>query len=113
RRSSRSTEPRALDDPRADRVNRGLDAVLDLELHQDACDVVLHRLRADEELRGDRRVALALRQQAKHLDLPLGETRVVPGGFLTLGRVLTQPGQHLGRDARRYRGLTRRGGADA
>src|SRR3954469_21793621 len=80
----------ALDDPRPDRVDRGLDAVLDLELHQDAGDVVLHRLRADEELRGDLGVAFALGQQPKHLDLALGQAGVRPSRLLAVARVLTQ-----------------------
>ena len=41
---------RVLDDPAADRVDGRLDAVLDLELHQDVRDVVLDRLRADVQL---------------------------------------------------------------
>ncbi len=51
--ASRAAAPRSaglLDDPAADRVDRRLDAVLDLELHQDVRDVVLDRLRADVQL---------------------------------------------------------------
>ena len=49
----------SLDDPAADGVDRRLDAVLDLELHEDVRDVVLDRLRADEQLAGDLGVVLA------------------------------------------------------
>ena len=41
---------RSLDDSAADCVDRSLDAVLDLQLHQDVRDVVLDRLRADVQL---------------------------------------------------------------
>src|SRR5206468_8650146 len=66
----------SLHDPRPDRVDRGLDAVFDLELHQDVRDVVLDRLRADVELTGDHRVVLAVRDQLQHLDLAVGELRL-------------------------------------
>ena len=52
RRARRRRAPRVapcLDDPAPDGVDRRLDAVLDLQLHQDVRDVVLDRLRADEE----------------------------------------------------------------
>ena len=48
RRDSRLARP--LDDPGAHCVDRRLDAVLDLQLHQDVRDVVLDRLRADVQL---------------------------------------------------------------
>src|SRR5204862_2444791 len=57
----------------SDGEDRRLDAVFDLELHQDVRDVVLDRLRADRELGGDLGVVLAVRDQLQHLDLPVGE----------------------------------------
>src|ERR671931_1245420 len=62
-----------LDDAAPHGVDGRLDPVLDLELHQDVRDVVLHRLRADVELGGDHRVVLAVRDQLQDLDLAVGE----------------------------------------
>src|SRR5438067_11121483 len=61
------------DDSAPDGVDGRLDAVVDLELHQDVRDVVLHRLRADVELSRDLRVVLAVRDQLQDLDLAVGE----------------------------------------
>jgi hypothetical protein len=54
------------------RVHGGLDPVLDLELGENARDVVPHCVDADEQLLGDLRVLLALRYQAEYIVLPLG-----------------------------------------
>src|SRR5919108_1716339 len=96
-RSERPSETR-LDDSAADRVHRRLDAVLDLELHEDVRDVVLDRLRADEELPGDLGVVLAVGDQLQHLDLAvreLGADRLGRVGMRPLG---TKPLQDLRRD---------------
>src|SRR3954453_15901276 len=63
------------DDSASNSVDRGLDAVLDLELHQDVRDVVLDRLRADVERLCDLRVVLSVRDQAQDLELAVGELR--------------------------------------
>src|SRR4051812_8466098 len=63
----------ASDDPAPDRVDGGLDAVVDLELHEDVRDVVLDRLRADVELAGDHCVVLPVRDQLQDLDLAVRE----------------------------------------
>ncbi len=63
----------ALDDPGSHRVDRRLDAVVDLQLHQDVRDVVLDRLGADVKLARDHGVVLAVRDQLQHLDLTVRE----------------------------------------
>src|SRR5262245_56364841 len=88
-----------LDDPAADGVDRRLDAVLDLQLHEDVRDVVLDRLRADVQRLGDLRVVLAVRDQAQHLELAVRELGADSFGALIEG---DRPHalEHLGGDRR-------------
>src|SRR5919106_1717642 len=102
--------PRRLDDSAANRVDSGLDAVLDLQLHEDVRDVVLDRLWANEELARDLGVVLAVRDQFEHLDLAvreLGANRLRRALALALG---AQSLEDLGGDLRRDERLARRGG---
>ena len=101
-----------LDDPAAHRVDGRLDAVVDLQLHQDVRDVVLDGLRADVELGGDHGVVLAVRDQLQHLDLALGELRadhLLDLGLRTRG---ADPLQHLRGDVGRDERFAARGGPD-
>src|SRR5215468_6099629 len=75
---SNMTRTYSSDQSRANRVDGGLDAVLDSELHQDVRDVVLHRLRADVQLAGDVGVVLADGDEAEHLELARGEVGARP-----------------------------------
>src|SRR4051794_31280061 len=61
------------DDSRTDGVHGRLNPVVDLELHEDVRDVVLHRLRADVELGRDECVVLAVRDELQYLDLAVGK----------------------------------------
>src|SRR6266550_6184581 len=76
-RPSKPGWPRRLpsDDSAPHRIHRGLDAVVDLKLHQDVRDVVLDRLRADVQVGGDLGFVLAVRDQLQDLDLAVGELR--------------------------------------
>src|SRR2546421_52648 len=75
-----------------------LDAVVDLELHQDVRDVVLDRLRADVEVGGDLRVVLAVRDQLEDLDLAVGELGADRPLDLRLAARRADAAQHLRRD---------------
>src|ERR687891_574469 len=89
---------RRLDDPASNGVNSRLDAVLDLQLHEDVRDVVLDRLRADEELARDLGVVLAVRDQLQDLELAVGELGPDRRGGVLVRRLGSQPLQHLGGD---------------
>ena len=54
-------------------IDKRLHAIIDLELAEDAAEVVLDRLLANREPEGDLLVAEALGQQVKDFDLPLRE----------------------------------------
>ena len=103
----------ALDDAAAHGVDRRLDAVVDLQLHQDVRDVVLHRLRADVQLGGDDGVVLAVRDQLQDLDLPFGQLGPDRVRDLRLRARRANALQHLRRDVRRDERLAERRGADA
>src|SRR5206468_6682972 len=94
----------SLDDAAANGVDGRLDAVVDLELHEDVRDVVLDRLRADVELGRDDGVVLAVRDQLQYLDLALRELRADQFLDLRLRARRPDPLQHLrgdvGRDQR-------------
>src|SRR5215217_4373143 len=62
-----------LEEPAAVGVGGGLDAVPDAELGEDVVGVADDGVHAQHELTGDLGVALSLREQPQHLDLPLGE----------------------------------------
>src|SRR5690349_13176126 len=80
---TRPAPPPSSDDPAPDRVDRRLDAVVDLQLHEDVRDVVLDRLRADVQLARDLSVVLAVRDQLQDFDLAVGELR--PDRLLGIG----------------------------
>src|SRR5919198_693855 len=82
------------------RLERRLDAVVDLQLHQDVRDVVLDRLRADVQLGGDHRVVLAVRDQLQDLDLAVRELRADRSLDLGLGARGADPAQDLRGDRR-------------
>src|SRR3954447_24859173 len=100
-----------LDDPTTDGVDGGLDPVRDLQLHQDVRDVVLDGLRADEQLRRDLGVVLALRDQLQHVELARGQLRRRRRrrGHRLLPDVRQEAAGDPGRDER----VTGGGGADA
>src|SRR5580765_2380748 len=60
-RSSGRSSALSMPAPAPDRVHRGLEAVVDLELHEDVRDVVLDGLGADVEVGGEHGVVLAVR----------------------------------------------------
>src|SRR5829696_7769160 len=91
----------SLDDSAADGVDRRLNAVLDLQLHEDVRDVVLDRLRADEELAGDLGVVLAVRDQLQYLELAVGELGADRLGGVHILGLRAEPLQDLGGDLRR------------
>src|SRR5580692_7294545 len=62
-------------DAAADRFDSGLYAVLEVELGEDARDVVRHRIRAERELTRDLGVAVAAGQKGEDLKLPAGQGR--------------------------------------
>src|SRR5215469_3583087 len=66
-----------LDDAVLDRVDRGLRARRDVELAEDAADVVLHRLLAQEQLLRDLLVRQAERDQPDDVGLALRQFRRV------------------------------------
>ena len=55
------------------RTHDGLCSISDLELAQDIRDVVSYGFEAEDQLPGNRRVALTLRDQAEHLPFAFGE----------------------------------------
>src|SRR6266567_6356123 len=55
------------------RAHDGLRSVSDLELAQDVRDVVSYGFEAEDQLPGNCRVALSLRDQAEHLPFTFGE----------------------------------------
>src|SRR3954466_10795956 len=61
------------DDAGTNGVDSGLDPIVDLELHQDVRDVILHCLRTDVKLRCDDGVVLAVRDQLQDLDLAVAQ----------------------------------------
>src|SRR3712207_4783207 len=75
RRGTRSSRL-AADEALPPGVDRGLGAVLQVELAQHVADVPLDRLLADRQFRGDLPVGAPLRDQAQHLLLPLGQVGV-------------------------------------
>src|SRR6266498_2855027 len=101
-----------LNDSAAHGVDRGLDAVFDLKLHQDVRDVVLDRFRADEELTRDLGVVLADGDQLQHLDLPVGKLRANGRGRVLARALRAQPLEQLSGDLRRDQRLPGCGRAD-
>src|SRR5918992_655114 len=106
-----SPDALALDQASPDRIHGGLDAVLDLQLHEDVRDVVLHRLRTDVELLGNLRVVLAVGDQPKDFGLAVGELRPADG-IVACRAVGAHALKDLGGDVRRDQGLADRRGAD-
>src|SRR3984893_19205172 len=80
------------DQPRFIGGDHRLDAVLDMKLVEDVCDMRLYCRLADEELFADRLVGQPLGHQAKDLNLPFGEGGEGAAQFAaTRGIALDQP----------------------
>src|SRR4029453_9447335 len=101
--------------PEPPRQQRGLRTVVHLQLPEDAGDVVLHRLLADEQAPPDLPVRLAGREQLQDLLLARGERRELLTEPLLLALAL-ELAEHAARDLTREHRLPARrapaGGAD-